>query len=206
MNNLRLIVLILFVLAVCGCATTMPQGPSVMVMPAQGKPFAKFQEEDAECRKWGEKSSGVSAADAQNQNTISGAAIGSLIGAGAGALLGSASGNVGAGAAVGTGAGLLVGTAAGADAGRVSAREAQQRYDIAYSQCMASHGNQIQQPAAVPVPVYYPHRRVIVVPAEQPPVYYMPPPPPAPVYQPPPPPMSAVPAYPPPPPVYSTAP
>ena len=200
MKNSRLIVLIvlsLFVFAVCGCATTMPQGPSVTVMPAQGKPFAKFQNEDAECRKWGEKSSGISAADAHNQSTFGGAAIGSLIGAGAGALIGSVSGNVGAGAAIGTGTGLLVGTATGADSGRVSAREAQRRYDIAYSQCMASHGNQIQQPAAAPVPVYYPRRRVIIVPAEQPPVYYMPPPP-APMYQqPPPPPISAAPGDPP---------
>ena len=43
-------------LASAGCATTMPQGPSVTVLPTQGKPFTKFQEEDAECRKWAEKS------------------------------------------------------------------------------------------------------------------------------------------------------
>ena len=182
MGYLKRIAVGLLMLAATGCATTMPQGPSVAVLPTQGKPFAKFQEEDADCRKWAEKSTGISSAEAQNQSTLSGAAVGSLIGAGAGALLGSVSGHVGAGAAVGAGAGLLMGTAVGSDSAKVTAREAQRRYDIAYSQCMSSYGNQISRPAVHEPRYYYPPRRVIVVPAEPPPVYYAPPPPP--VYQP----------------------
>ena len=155
---------------VSGCAT-MPTGPSVMVLPAYGKPFTKFQAEDASCRKWAEQSVGVSPSEIRNQNTASGAAVGTLGGAGVGALLGAASGHAGAGVAIGAGTGLLLGTAVGSDAGRVSGEEAQRRYDIAYSQCMVSHGNRVGQPE------YY-RRRVIVVPAEPPPpVYYAPPPP-----------------------------
>ncbi len=215
MRYLKRIVIGMLMLIATGCATAMPQGPSVIVLPTQGKPFTKFQEEDADCRKWAEKSTGISPAEAKNQSTLSGAAIGSVLGAGAGALLGSVSGNVGAGAAVGAGAGMLMGTAVGSDAGKVSAAEAQRRYDLAYSQCMSSYGNQISQPA-VPEPRHYHRQRVIVVPAEQPPVYYALPPPPvyqtAPVYQqPPPPPASSAPVYPPqgtppPAPEYSTSP
>ncbi|MDR3430811.1 MAG: glycine zipper family protein, partial [Rouxiella aceris] len=69
------------------------------MLPAQGKPFTQFQAEDANCRKWAEQSIGISPQEAQNQSTVSGAAIGTLGGAGVGALLGSASGHAGAGAA-----------------------------------------------------------------------------------------------------------
>jgi outer membrane lipoprotein SlyB len=201
MKKIRVLLLGVVMFAVSGCAT-MPQGPSVTVLPEQGKPFAQFQEEDLNCRKWAEKSVGISPAELQNQNTASGAAIGTLAGAGIGALLGSASGHAGAGAAIGAGTGLLMGSSAGSDAGRLSAREAQRRYDIAYSQCMASNGNQVVNQRVYTSPGYYQRRRVIVLPAEQPPVYYAPPPPtysapPAPVYESPP---SApvAPAYPPP--------
>jgi outer membrane lipoprotein SlyB len=160
--------------SVSGCAT-MPTGPSVMVLPAPGKPFSTFQAEDASCRKWGEQSVGVSPSEIRNQNTAGGAAVGALGGAGVGALLGAASGHAGAGAAIGAGTGLLLGTAVGSDTGRVSGQEAQRRYDIAYSQCMVSHGNRVGGQAE-----YYRRHRVIVVPAEPPPppVYYVPPPPP----------------------------
>ena len=91
-----------------------------------------------------------------------------------------------------------MGTAIGSDAGQVSAREAQHRYDIAYAQCMASNGNQIGSQAVDTAPRYHRRRHVIVVPAEQSPVYYYTPTP-APVYQPPPPPVSSsAPVYPPP--------
>jgi hypothetical protein len=179
----------MLILAVAGCATTMPQGPSVMVLPAQGKPFSLFQEEDANCRTWAEKSIGVSPTEAHNKDAASGAAVGALTGAGAGALLGSASGHMGAGSAIGAGVGLLMGTAMGADAGQISAREAQRRYDIAYAQCMASNGNQIGSQFVDPEPRYYHRRRVIMVPADPPPMYYVAPP--APAYRP-------VPPYPPP--------
>jgi hypothetical protein len=189
MERIRQIVICAFMLTAAGCATVMPQGPSITVLPAQGKPFSQFQVEDANCRQWAEKSIGISPQELQNQNTAGGAVIGTIAGAGIGALLGSASGNMGAGAAIGAGTGLLMGSAMGSDAGRVTGREAQRRYDIAYAQCMSSNGNQIINQSVNSAPTYYQRRhRVIVLPAEQPPVYYAPPPPPAsnfPLYPPP---------------------
>ena len=129
-------------LALAACAT-MPTGPSVMVLPAEGKPFEVFQSEDAACRRWAQQQIGMTAQDNYNQNAVSGAAVGTMVGAGIGALLGAASGNAGAGAAIGAGGGLLVGTASGAESGQVYGYEAQRRYDNSYLQCMYASGNQI---------------------------------------------------------------
>jgi hypothetical protein len=156
------------ILLVAGCAT-MPIGPSVRVLPEPGKPFDQFQIEDANCRRWADQSIGVSAQDIQNQNTVGGAAVGTLAGAGIGALMGSASGHAGAGAAIGAGSGLLLGSIFGSDSGRVYGYEAQRRYDNAYVQCMYSHGNQV--PGAVRG-----YRRRVVAPPQQAPEYdYAPP-------------------------------
>ncbi len=45
-----------------GCATV-PTGPSVMVLPAQGKPFEVFQADDAVCRQWAAQQIGATRAD-----------------------------------------------------------------------------------------------------------------------------------------------
>jgi outer membrane lipoprotein SlyB len=168
MELIKLIMVSAIVLTVTGCAT-MPTGPSIMVLPAQGKPFTQFQAEDANCRKWAEQSIGISPQEVQNQNAAGGAVIGTLAGAGVGALLGSASGHAGAGAAIGAGTGLLMGTAIGASSGQMTGAEAQRRYDITYAQCMTSSGNQVVN--RVPER----RRRVVVVPPPPPPpVYYVP--------------------------------
>jgi hypothetical protein len=133
---------LLILLALSGCAT-LPTGPSVMVLPAPGKPFEVFQAEDASCRRWAEQQTGQRPQDGYNQNAASGAAVGTVLGAGVGALLGAASGNAGAGAAIGAGSGLLIGTASGSDAGQVYGQQAQRRYDNSYLQCMYASGNQI---------------------------------------------------------------
>lgn len=178
MEQIKLIMVSAIVLSITGCAT-MPTGPSITVLPAQGKPFTQFQAEDANCRKWAEQSIGTSPQEVQNRNTAGGAAVGTLAGAGAGALLGSASGHAGAGAAIGAGTGLLMGTLIGSSSGQATGAEAQRRYDIAYAQCMTSSGNQVID--RVPER----RRRVVVVPPPPPPAYYVPP---APAYPPPPPP------------------
>lgn len=130
------------ILVVSGCAT-LPSGPSVLVLPAPGKSLERFQAEEFTCRQWAGQQIGISAQDTTNQNTATGAVVGTAIGAGAGALLGAASGHPGAGAAIGAGSGLLVGTAAGAGAGQEYGYEAQRRYDYAYVQCMYAKGNQV---------------------------------------------------------------
>lgn len=160
-----------------GCASV-PTGPSVMVLPGSGKSFEEFQADDALCRQWASHSIGTSPGTAATQSTVSGAAIGTVVGAAAGAALGAAAGNPGLGAAAGAGAGLLFGTSIGASQGSVHGASLQQRYDIAYTQCMYAKGDQVPMRAA-------PRSR---------PVYASPPPPP------PPPPAAAVPPGTPPPP------
>jgi hypothetical protein len=128
-------------LVLTGCATV-PTGPSVMILPAPGKPFEEFQAEDANCKWWASRQSGLSPQEVITQNTVTGAVVGTVIGAGLGAAIGAISGNPGMGAAIGAGSGLLGGTVAGADAGQVYGSEAQRRYDIAYQQCMYAKGNQ----------------------------------------------------------------
>jgi hypothetical protein len=129
-------------LALGGCAT-LPAGPSVLVLPSQGKSFEQFQAEDIFCRQWAGRQIGMSAQDVANQNTATGAVLGTAIGAGAGALIGAAAGDAGAGAAIGAGSGLLFGTATGASAGQGYGYQAQQQYDFAYVQCMYAKGHQV---------------------------------------------------------------
>ncbi|MFX5785522.1 hypothetical protein ABTE36_23800, partial [Acinetobacter baumannii] len=75
--------------------------------------------------------------------------------------------------AIGAGGGLLVGSAAGSNAAAGGNYSMQQRYDMTYTQCMYSKGNQVQQP--VQTTTVYTYR----------PRYYAPPPPPG-YYGPPP--------------------
>jgi len=132
----------LLLLVLFGCATA-PRGPSVNVLPAQGKPFDTFRAEDATCRQWAEQQVGKSSEEAYNNNVATGAVAGTAVGAGLGAALGSASGHAGAGALIGAASGLFVGTAAGSNSGQAYGRQAQRRYDNAYMQCMYSYGNQV---------------------------------------------------------------
>jgi hypothetical protein len=183
-----------------GCAT-LPTGPSVMALPAPGKPFEQFQAEDAGCRQWAAQQVGPPGAPA-TQNTAVGAALGTAIGAGLGAGFGALAGHVGTGAAIGAGVGLLTGAAAGANADQASGWNAQRRYDVAYQQCMVAKGNQIpgavrgtRQPLAVPPPPGY-----SPAPLGPPPYPSVPPPPPPPGYSPAPPGLPLSPAGPPPPP------
>lgn len=132
--------LLLFALTACA---TLPTGPSVAVMPAPGKPFGLFTQEDATCRLWAERQIGLSPQETIEKNTAAGAIAGTAIGAGVGALLGAASGHAGSGAAIGGASGLLIGSTSGANSGQMYGQEAQRRYDIAYLQCMYAHGNQV---------------------------------------------------------------
>ena len=136
--------LVFLVIAILGGCATIPTGPTVRVMPGQGKPFEVFAEEDYMCRQWAQQQiGGVSPSETANQNLANGAILGTLLGAGVGAAIGAATGGVGAGAAIGAGAGLLTGTSMGANAAYASEWHLQRRYDIAYQQCMYAEGNQV---------------------------------------------------------------
>lgn len=155
-----------------GCVSA-PQGPRVAVMPTPGKPLDLFAAEDQYCRGYAQQSLGP---DTRNEAVVGSAVVGTLLGAAVGsAMSGRHYNNTGAGAATG----LVMGTAIGASANAADGRSAQQRYDIAYEQCMVSKNNQpsrqyYRQAGTV---VYVP-QPTAVVPQSAPAPYYPPPPPP----------------------------
>src|SRR6201996_4501558 len=133
------------VLALSACAVAPPQGPSVMALPAQGKSFEAFQQDDGQCRGYAsQQTGGASSAQAATNSAVGSAVLGTALGAGVGAALGSVGGAVGAGAAIGGATGLLAGSAIGANNAAAAGGNLQARYDIAYTQCMYSKGNSIQ--------------------------------------------------------------
>ena len=152
---------IVSVLALSACAVAPPQGPSVMALPSQGKPFDAFQQDDASCRGYAtQQTGGASAAQAANTSAVGSAVLGTALGAGVGAALGSVGGAVGTGAAIGGATGLLAGSAIGAGNAQAAGGNVQARYDTAYTQCMYSRGNSVQSAptgyAAGYPPGYYP--------------------------------------------------
>jgi hypothetical protein len=128
-------------LLVSACASE-PMGPTVAVMPAPGKPFDVFQGDQALCKQYASNEVQGGAQQANNRQ-VGTAVIGTLLGAGLGAAVGG-----GRGAAIGAGAGAVGGTAVGAGPSAQAQYSLQQRYDLAYSQCMYSRGNQV--PGFVP--------------------------------------------------------
>ena len=138
----RALVVAPFALMLGACATV-PSGPSVMVLPGSTKTFEQFQADDAVCRQWASQQTGTSPGKASASSTATGAVAGTLIGGAAGAAIGAAAGNPAAGAAIGGGAGLLGGSAYGAGQGQGAYYSVQQRYNMAFMQCMYAKGNQI---------------------------------------------------------------
>lgn len=183
MNYPLKLVTVAIVTALSACAVAPPRGPSVMVLPGSNKSFDQFAQDQAVCQQYaqamvGQTTPGQAATDDATKN----AALGTAIGAAAGALLGAASGNAAAGAAIGAGGGLILGSASGSEAGGVAANNVQDRYDIAYIQCMYGKGHQ------VPVRAGYQQAQPAQPPAQMPPPppprtnssgsgYYPPPPP-----------------------------
>lgn len=177
-NAARMSVLALAAAAalLAGC-TTMPEGPSVMVLPGTGKSFDQFRFDDFECRQFASSQvGGATASSTQADSGVRSAVVGTAIGAIAGAAM-----DGGHGAGVGAGAGLLMGSMAGAGAADSSGRGLQRRYDIGYQQCMYAKGHR--------VPVYgqVSGRRTMEYSSSPPASSYVTPPPP-PAGNPPPPP------------------
>jgi uncharacterized protein YcfJ len=134
-------------------------------MPAANKPFDVFQQDQAVCKQYADQQVAGQAQAANNQ-AVGGAILGTALGAGLGAAIGG-----GRGAGIGAASGALVGTGVGASQSERAGYSVQQRYDIAYQQCMYSRGNQVPgyQPAYPPPASYG---------APQPSAGYPPPPPP----------------------------
>ena len=121
-----------------------PMGPTVAVMPAPTKPFAVFEDDQVICRNYADQQVAGGAEQANTQE-VGTAAIGTVLGAGLGAAAGG-----GRGAAVGAGTGAVAGTVVGSAPAARAQMSLQQRYDIAYSQCMYSRGNQVPGYTAAP--------------------------------------------------------
>ena len=141
-------------IALAGCASP-PPGPTVGVMPAPNKPFNEFANDQAICKQWA-SSEVAGQAQAANSQALGGAAVTTLLGAGLGAAIGAASGSPGIGAAIGAASGATVGGAMAANGSAYANMPIQQRYDVAYSQCMYARGNQVPTGYQQPPPGYGP--------------------------------------------------
>jgi len=126
------------ILAVTGCAS-MPNGPSVMVLPGTGLSFDQFRNDNAICQQFAFSQVGGTTANQAGMNSgVTSAIVGTALGAAAGAAFGG-----GSGAAIGAGSGLLAGSIVGTGAASSSMYADQQRYDAAYIQCMYAKGHQV---------------------------------------------------------------
>ncbi|QWD69695.1 glycine zipper family protein [Polynucleobacter sp. UB-Siik-W21] len=129
--------------SLAGCVSA-PTGPTIAIMPREGKPFEVFQQEDKQCREFADNAVKDTSNAALKEGATS-AAIGAALGAAAGAVIqGGSSPNIGTGAGVG----LLGGAAMGAMNSAGKQNQAQTQYNIAYQQCMYSKGNQVPSYAA----------------------------------------------------------
>ena len=126
------------IVLLAGCATV-PTGPSVMVLPGDGRTFDQFRYDDMDCRNFANYQVGGATRDQVAGDSVAKSALlGTAIGAAAGGAIDGRGG-----AAAGAGAGLLLGALAGAGAGQGSAVGLQRRYDHAIQQCMYSKGHRI---------------------------------------------------------------
>ncbi len=137
MRTTRRTILLLATLALSACST-MPSGPSAMVLPGTGKSFDQFRADDFSCRNYAQAQVGTTGQQASVDSGVRSAALGAALGAIAGAAV---DGSHGAG--VGAGTGLAFGGLAGVGAGESSGYNIQQRYDVAYVQCMYADGHRV---------------------------------------------------------------
>ncbi len=129
-------------LAAC---TSIPSGPSVLVLPGSGKSFQQFQNDDRICRRYAGELLGGKTPDAAAVDAgIKSAAVGAVLGAAVGAAA-----DGGRGAAAGAGVGLAAGGLVGTGTGRASGYGTQRRYDNAFIQCMYASGHRVPVPGSL---------------------------------------------------------
>ncbi len=136
MNLLSLALMPVVLLAGC---SALPTGPSVLVLPGMNKSFEQFRADDSQCQQYAfAQSGGVTPGQVATDSGVGHAVVGTAVGAAAGAALGG-----GKGAAIGAGSGLVAGAITGSETARATGKEAQQRYDMSYIQCMYAYGNRV---------------------------------------------------------------
>ncbi|WP_394754062.1 glycine zipper family protein [Crenothrix sp.] len=132
------IVSVAFAVIITGCVS-LPTGPSVMVLPGSGMSFDRFRNDDVICQQFATfQVGGKTPNQAATTSGVTSAVIGTGLGAAAGAAIGG-----GSGAAIGAGTGLVGGSLVGTGMASDSIYDLQQRFDIAYIQCMYSKGHQV---------------------------------------------------------------
>ncbi|UOA08128.1 glycine zipper family protein [Methylobacter sp. S3L5C] len=131
MLRFSLVFLATIILAISGCAG-LPNGPSIMVLPGTGVVFEQFRNDDAICQQYASfQVGGTTANQAGVKSGVTSAVVGTALGAAAGAAFGG-----GSGAAIGAGSGLIAGSLVGTGIAGSSMNTVQQRFDIAYIQCL----------------------------------------------------------------------
>lgn len=179
MQNISRSIVFLPVVLLVACVHV-PSGPSVMVLPGAGKNFDQFRSDDFLCRQFASQQiDAQTPRQAAISSGVETAAVGAALGAAAGAALGG-----GRGAAIGAGTGFLGGGLAGSGAAQSSGMIRQERYDIAYIQCMYANGHRVPVSAQLSEGLGG-HSSYDYPPPQQPSGRYIPPPPPG---SPPPPP------------------
>jgi hypothetical protein len=110
-----------------------------MVLPGSTKSFEEFRNDDYYCHQFAlGQVGGITPNQAAMTSGVGTAAVGTALGAAAGAAIGG-----GHGAAIGAGTGLVGGGLVGSGAASSSGYEAQERFDIAYIQCMYAKGHRV---------------------------------------------------------------
>lgn len=119
-----------------GCATE-PMGPTARVLPAPGKPFEAFASDQSLCKQFagGEVRGGAELADLKR---LGGAMLTAGLGTGLGAAIDRRQSPQ-----IGAALGGIMGASTGANGSARDQNDLQYRYDLAYTQCMYSRGNQV---------------------------------------------------------------
>lgn len=161
-------------LSMLAACAILPTGPGVMVLPGTGKSFEQFRIDDYECRRYAySQVGGATPAATAAASGAASASVGTALGAASGAAIGG-----GSGAAIGAGAGLLAGGLAGASAAGESGYGVQERYDVAYIQCMYAQGHRVPVPGRF-AESYSQQKSAVPANIPPPPAGIPPPPPPA---------------------------
>ncbi|MSP03652.1 MAG: glycine zipper family protein [Acetobacteraceae bacterium] len=150
MSRIRLATGLCAALMLSACASQ-PLGPTARVMPAPGKPFEVFAQDQALCKQFADAETD-SDAIMSNVKQFGTAVVSTALGAGLGAAV-----RGGRGAQAGGALGGIAGSSMAARGTAHDQNTIQGRYDLAYTQCMFARGNQIggmARAAQIPGPGY----------------------------------------------------
>lgn len=130
------LVMLIFGIAVTGCATAPPQ-PGYYAYPQRGQTPEQVNRDQYECQAWAMQQSRFDPGMETARGAGVGAVLGAIGGAAAGAAIGAATGSPGKGAAIGAATGGVGGAVLGGSGSYGQNREG---FDRAYAVCMTGRG------------------------------------------------------------------